>query len=98
MTVPTVVVAPSLTRWLTASPTSVGERKVTVGGTTVREVLESLFAEYPTLRGYATDERGALRHHVVAFVDGVPVRDKQGLGEPVPADGEVYLLQALSGG
>lgn len=95
---PTIAVAPSLTRWLTAAPTSVGERKVVVSGTTVREVLESLFAEYPTLRGYATDERGALRHHVAAFVDGVPVRDKEKLGEPVPENGEVYLLQALSGG
>jgi molybdopterin synthase sulfur carrier subunit len=96
--VPTVVVAPSLTRWLTAAPTSVGERSVVVSGTTVREVLESLFAEYPGLRGYAVDERGALRHHVVAFVDGAPVRDKTHLSEPVPAGGEVYLLQALSGG
>lgn len=95
---PTIVVAPSLTRWLTATPTSVGERSVVVPGTTVREVLEGLFAEYPVLRGYATDERGALRHHVVAFVDGAPVRDKVRLDEPVPADGEVYLLQALSGG
>src|SRR5439155_16661270 len=68
--VPTVVVAPSLTRWLTAAPTAAGTRSVVVAGSTVREVLDGLFAEYPTLRGYATDERGALRHHVVAFVDG----------------------------
>ena len=96
---PTVIVAPSLARWLSANPTiGVGEKAVTVTGTTVREVLDALFAEYPTLRGYATDERGALRHHVVAFVDGVAVRDKQHLGEPVAAGGEVYLFQALSGG
>ena len=96
---PTVVVAPSLSRWLTASPTTgAGERSCSVPGGTVREVLDALFAEYPTLRGYVTDERGALRHHVVAFVDGVAVRDKQGLTEPVPAGAEVYVFQALSGG
>jgi hypothetical protein len=44
------------------------------------------------------DERGALRHHVVCFVDGVAVQDKPGLSEPVPANGEVHLFQALSGG
>ncbi len=96
---PTVVVAPSLTRWLTAAPTTgAKERSCAVTGTTVRAVLEALFAEFPTLRGYVTDERGALRHHVVAFVNGVAVRDKATLDEPVPPDGEVHLLQALSGG
>ena len=96
---PTVVLAPSLARWLTATPTDgAGERAVAVAGATVREALDALFAEYPSLRGYVTDERGALRHHVVAFVDGVAVRDKAALAEPVPADGEVYLFQALSGG
>jgi molybdopterin converting factor small subunit len=97
--VPTVVIAPSLTRWLTAEPlAAAGERRCPVAGGTVRAVLDALFAEYPRQRDYVTDERGALRHHVVAFVDGVAVRDKQGLSEPVEVDSEVYLFQALSGG
>ena len=37
-------------------------------------------------------------HHVVAFVNNEPVRDKQSLSEPVPPDGEIYVFQALSGG
>lgn len=96
---PTVVVAPALARWLTADPgVSVGERSCVVSGDTVRAVLDAAFAEFPPLRGYVLDERGALRHHVVAFVNGEPVRDKDRLAEPVPADAEVYLFQALSGG
>ncbi|MDB5312682.1 MAG: thiamine biosynthesis protein ThiS [Gemmataceae bacterium] len=96
---PTVVIAPSLARWLTAVPTpGAGERACVVPGGTVRDVLAALFAEFPHLRGYVTDEHGAIRHHVVAFVNGVAVRDKAALDEPVPADGEVYLFQALSGG
>jgi hypothetical protein len=97
--VPTVVVASSLTRWLTPTPTAgAGERSFDVLGATVRDVLEALFAMWPNLRGYVTDERGALRHHVVAFVDGVAVRDKTALAEPVPTNGEVHIFQALSGG
>jgi molybdopterin converting factor small subunit len=96
--VPTVVLAPALARWLTPVPTPSGEKAVRVAGATVREVLDGLFAEYPGLRGYALDEHGALRHHVVAFVNGAAVRDKQGLSEPVPDGAEVYLFQALSGG
>jgi sulfur-carrier protein len=97
--VPTVVVAPSLTRWLTPAPGSnAPERSFEVAGATVREVLDALFVLCPVLRGYVTDERGALRHHVVAFVDGVAVQDKATLTEPVPANGEVHIFQALSGG
>jgi molybdopterin synthase sulfur carrier subunit len=97
--VPTVVVAPSLARWLTPTPTSgAAERSFEVSGGTVREVLDALFAICPALRGYVTDERGALRHHVVAFVDGVAVQDKATLAELVPAVGEVHIFQALSGG
>jgi len=96
---PTVVLAPALARWLTAVPqVGAGEKTVHAPGSTVRDVLAHVFAEYPTLRGYVLDERGALRHHVVAFVNDEPVRDKQSLSEPVPADAEVYLFQALSGG
>jgi molybdopterin synthase sulfur carrier subunit len=97
--VPTIVIAPSLARWLTASPgVGVGEKSIAVSGSTVREALDDLFMEHPTLRGYVTDERGALRHHVVAFVNGVAVTDKATLSEPLSPDGELYLFQALSGG
>lgn len=96
---PTVVIAPSLARWLTPVPTpAAGETMCVVPGQTVREVLDAVYAAFPTLRGYVADEHGALRHHVVAFVNGTAVRDKQQLGGPVPAGGEVYLFQALSGG
>jgi hypothetical protein len=95
---PTVILAPALSRWLTPTPTSSGEKRVAAAGATVREVLDSVFALYPSLRGYVVDEHGALRHHVVAFVNGAVVRDKQTLAEDVPPDAEVYLFQALSGG
>jgi hypothetical protein len=67
-------------------------------GATVRETLESLFAQRPNLRGYLLDDQGALRHHVAAFVNGAVVLDKASLATPVPPDGEVFIAQALSGG
>ncbi len=95
---PTVTLAPALARWLSPEGQSRGEVRVTVAGDTVGKVLNEVFVQYPILRGYVVDERGALRHHVVAFVDNEPVRDKQALLQLVPPDGEVYIFQALSGG
>src|SRR5262245_29658745 len=78
---------------LTAHLAHVGGQELTVAGATLREALESAFAQRPGLRGYVLDDQGGLRHHVVAFIDGQLVRDKQRLDDPVPANGEVYLLQ-----
>lgn len=67
-------------------------------GATVREVLDRVFAERPMLRGYVVDERGALRKHMIVFVDGEPIRDRDGLGDPVGERSKIYVMQALSGG
>jgi sulfur carrier protein ThiS len=67
-------------------------------GETVRELLESCFALQPQLRGYLLDDQGTLRHHVAAFINGQPITDKDSLTQPVPSDGELFLMQALSGG
>jgi len=67
-------------------------------GATVHEVLESVFATNPRVRGYVLDEQGAVRHHVVIFVDGTSVRDRRALSDPVSSSSEIYVMQALSGG
>ena len=71
---------------------------VTVAGATVREALEEVFAGNPRARGYVLDEHGALRHHMVIFVDGVAVSDRRTLSDAVGGASEVYVMQALSGG
>ena len=67
-------------------------------GTTVREVLEGVFRDNRRARGYVLDERGALRKHMVVFVNGEPIQDRQRLTDAVGAQDEVYIMQALSGG
>jgi hypothetical protein len=67
-------------------------------GTTVREVLDAYFAANPHARSYVLDEHGALRPHVVVFVDQGRATDRTRLADPVPPEGEVWVTQALSGG
>ena len=69
-----------------------------VEGATVRAALEAVFAERPRLRDYVLDEQGALRLHVVVFVNGEQVADREGLGDAVAPDGDIRVMQALSGG
>jgi len=67
-------------------------------GSTVREVLEGVFAANPRAREYVLDDQGAVRRHMVVFVDGRQIRDRVRLTDLVPPDGEVCVMQALSGG
>jgi hypothetical protein len=67
-------------------------------GATVRDVLEAFFAANRQARAYVLDDQGALRHHMAIFVDGVQIQDRASLSDAVPADGEIYVMQALSGG
>jgi sulfur-carrier protein len=64
----------------------------------VREVLEGVFADNPRLRGYIVDERGALRRHMIVFVDGRQISDRERLSDRVGPRSEIYVMQALSGG
>lgn len=67
-------------------------------GSTVREVMDTIFDDIPLLRGYIVNERGSLRKHMTIFVDGELITDRRSLSDSVSADSEIYVMQALSGG
>jgi hypothetical protein len=69
-----------------------------VDGGTVREVLDAVFRINERARGYVLDDQGSLRQHMVIFVDGRQIRDRERLSDAVTPNGEVYVMQALSGG
>jgi sulfur-carrier protein len=89
--VPEVTFTSTLRRHLDAPP-------ATVGGATVRESLEAVFRGNPRLRGYLLDDQGRLRRHVMVFVDGEAICDRDGLSDPVWPAASLFVMQALSGG
>jgi hypothetical protein len=69
-----------------------------VPGATVREVIAELEKRYPGFALYVGDETGRLRRHVHVFVGEEPICDRDALSDAVPPAGELFILQALSGG
>lgn len=88
---PTISFTPALARFLAAPSAK-------VEGATLGEALAALFASRPALRGYVLDDQGALRRHVVVYVNGWPASDRVGLTDPVGPRDEIYVFQALTGG
>ncbi len=71
---------------------------VAVAGSTVREVLDAVFADNPMLRSYILDDQGRVRRHVNVFINNEVVSDRLRLSDPVGPGDEVFVFQALSGG
>jgi sulfur-carrier protein len=69
-----------------------------VSGPTLREVLDEYFRENERARGYVLDEQGKIRQHMVVFIDGDLVRDRDGLSDRVEPNSLIDVIQALSGG
>jgi hypothetical protein len=69
-----------------------------IPGSTLRDVLDGYFRDNEKARGYVLDEQGRIRQHMVVFVDGELVRDRNGLSDAVGPQAMVDVIQALSGG
>lgn len=88
-----VIFTPNLERHVEHFP-----RAARADGRTVREVLDQVFAAHPGVREYVLDDQGAVRRHMVVFVNGRQIADRGRLSDPVPEGAEVCVMQALSGG
>jgi molybdopterin converting factor small subunit len=64
-------------------------------GDTVAAVLADLERQFPGIRFRMVDEQGCIRRHIRLFHRNETVTD---LAAPLPADGELMIVQALSGG
>ncbi len=69
-----------------------------IPGATLRAVLDGYFTENERARGYVLDEQGKIRQHMVVFIDGELVRDRDSLTDPVQPNSTIDVIQALSGG
>ena len=72
-----------------------GRPWVEASGATVGEVLADLDRRFPGIRFRMIDEQGGIRRHIRLFYRQAQVFD---LAAPVSDDGELLIVQALSGG
>ena len=61
-------------------------------------MLDDYFRQNVRARDYVLDEQGKIRQHMVVFIDGDLVRDRDALSDAVRPDSVIDVIQALSGG
>jgi molybdopterin converting factor small subunit len=69
-----------------------------VAGQTVGAVLDAYFELVPRARGYVLDDQGAVRPHMMIFLNGAQLGRTDQLAAPVASDDSIDVMQALSGG
>ncbi|MEU0094764.1 MoaD/ThiS family protein [Kribbella sp. NPDC006257] len=79
-------------------PYTQGASEVSVEGSTLSEVLESLDTSYPGIKGRVLDESGELRRFVNIYVDNDDVRFSEGLQTSIKDGGQVSIIPAVAGG
>ena len=79
-------------------PYTQGASEVSVEGSTLSEVLESLDTSYPGIKGRVLDDSGELRRFVNVYVDNDDVRFAEGLATSIKDGGQVSIIPAVAGG
>ncbi|MCW2831304.1 MAG: molybdopterin synthase sulfur carrier subunit [Aeromicrobium sp.] len=74
------------------------QSQVTAEGGTLTEVLDSLEASFPGIKGRVVDDEGKLRRFVNIYVAEEDVRFSQGLDTPTPDGAQVSIIPAVAGG
>jgi molybdopterin converting factor small subunit len=72
-----------------------GEDRVTLDGTTLREVIANLEESYPGFKARVCDG-DRIRPNISVYIDGIISRE--GMRQSVNAETEIHFLPALSGG
>jgi sulfur-carrier protein len=69
-----------------------------VNGATVAELLQNVLQKHPALKPHLFDANGNLRRHFNIFVNGVHVRDLNGMETALKEEDKVILMASAAGG
>jgi molybdopterin converting factor small subunit len=75
-----------------------GEKRVSIAGATVGEVVAGLVAASPGLSAQLFDAEGSLNRFVNVFLNDTDIRHLDGLATPVGEADQLLLLPAMAGG
>jgi len=74
------------------------QSELSASGATVIELLEDILTRYPALKPHLFDSNGELRRHFNIFVNGVHIRDLNGINTAVHGEDKIILMASAAGG
>jgi molybdopterin synthase sulfur carrier subunit len=74
------------------------QAEIVVEAGSVRELVEKIIEQYPTIKAHLVDSSGILRRYFNIFVNGTHIRDLDGMETKLNAEDKVILMASAAGG
>jgi molybdopterin converting factor small subunit len=74
------------------------QNEILADGSTVNVLMQNVLVKYPALKPHLFDASGELRRHFNIFVNGVHIRELNGMETPLKDDDKVILMASAAGG
>ena len=69
-----------------------------IPASTVRELVNQVIEQYPSIQFHLVDSEGNLRKHFNVFVNGTHIRELKGMDTPLNKEDKVILMASAAGG
>ncbi len=74
------------------------QAEISVEARSVRELIEKIIEQYPTIKPHLVDSSGNLRRYFNIFVNGTHIRDLDGMETKLSAEDKLILMASAAGG
>lgn len=74
------------------------QSEFSVPAATVRQLIDQVIEQYPSVRFHLVDSGGNLRRHFNVFVNGIHIRDLSGMDTRLKEEDKVILMASAAGG
>lgn len=74
------------------------QSEITISAATVDELIANVLVQYPSLKPHMVDSSGNLRRHFNIFVNGVHIRELDGMITELKESDKIILMASAAGG
>ena len=74
------------------------QSEFSVPASTASELIQKIIEQYPSIKFHLVDAEGNLRRHFNIFVNGIHIRDLEGMETSLKEDDRVVLMASAAGG
>ncbi len=74
------------------------QAEFSISASTVQDLVDQVVQQYPSIRFHLLDSEGQLRRHFNIFINGIHIRDLNGMETSLNEDDKVILMASAAGG
>ncbi len=74
------------------------QAEFSISALTIQELLDRIVQQYPSIKFHLLDSEGQLRRHFNIFVNGIHIRDLDGMDTSLKDEDKVILMASAAGG